>query len=109
MTFYVGQKVVCINDRNTDAENSVQWLREGNIYTLRWVGPHTLYGETHACVRLVGIHRGVDAWRPHDPNGYDMPFKAARFRPVTDISIFTEILDRVNGDKPRVREPALCR
>lgn len=77
--FFVGQKVVCI-DAKFPHVSIDQGIREGEIYTLSWVGPYTHYidGEFIG-VRLAEVTRGAD------PGGYgadEMPFRATRFRPL---------------------------
>lgn len=92
--FYVGQKVVCVDDSETDNMGKKE-LRKDDIYTVIWVGRHFHPDEMveRQCVRLAEVIR-----KPCeiDPDG-SMPFRASRFRPVverkTDISIFTEMLN----------------
>ena len=95
MNFRVGQKVVCVDDAEDfpDVEG-IDWrpleIKKGNIYVVRWCGPHTdnILG-TEICVRLVGFVRPDDDYD-------DLPFRASRFRPIvereTDISVFTRML-----------------
>lgn len=102
MTFYVGQKVVCVDDAGFGwiQRKHGQLPIKGRIYTIRSFTPK-------GGVRLVGLSNDkfYDEKYGH---GIEPGFDPNRFRPVverkTNISIFTEILDRVNGDKPRVRE-----
>lgn len=108
--FYTGQKVVCVDDmphiRADGTRDLALPIQEGTIYTIRWVGKQNFgrHGILDA-VKLVGVYRP----------GYDgifglvsdYPFGARRFRPVverkTDISIFTEILDRETINEPLVK------
>lgn len=100
--FYVGQKVVCVNDapwQGVSVERGA-WeglLKKGGTYTVRWVGefpyvPDRERGEQ--AIRLEGIVR--DDF-PIIPEFGDYPYSATRFRPVierkTDISIFTAMLN----------------
>lgn len=94
MSFYVGQKVVCVDD-SQHIENKppvTRYIRCGNIYVVRAVGecPYKPWRYRGPAVWLVGVHRDDDPMWP------DFPFDVDRFRPVderkTDISIFTKIL-----------------
>ena len=76
MTFRVGQKVVCVDS----SEGDYSWLLPCDneltlnaIYEVEEVYPRATDGET--LLRVMG-----DGWR------------ASRFRPVTDISIFIAML-----------------
>jgi hypothetical protein len=79
--FYVGQKVVCIDDKFKNVSID-QLIRKGQIYTIRWVGlyKHYVDGE-FVGIKVEEIHRGND----DGPEGYgaaDMPYRATRFRPL---------------------------
>lgn len=101
--FHIGQKVVCVNDRNSKFRNGF-WdglLKKGNIYTIRWTGEFP-WEPDRKCglgVRLIEIHRGLEFINAWD----DYPFGAYRFRPIqerkTDISIFTALLNPANHKK----------
>jgi len=87
-----GDKIVCINAKFNHVAND-QGLREGEVYTVRWYGPHSHYidGDYYG-VQLEEIVRG------EDPAGYcdaDLPFNAARFRPVVSPKVVTKIAERV--------------
>lgn len=98
--FYVGQKVVCVEDRPhmfyKRGSPAMDGLRKDTVYTVRAVGidPHW---KTPALwlVEIVRPIRGSKTEIGYDPR---------RFRPVverkTDISIFKEILNN-----PRIRIP----
>jgi hypothetical protein len=103
MTFRVGQKVVCVDARATDASGDRE-LFKGAIYTIRWAGRYDgpfpwVWGQFYG-VRLEGLHR-LDPWTPENS---DLPFDAVRFRPVvereTDIRFAHEIL-RTASQKER--------
>ena len=105
MTFYVGQKVVCVDDR-PNAE-CLPWQRgekiqHGHVYTILRLHSHC--GD-FVCW-LEEVRRSDTAIREWGP---DVGYRIERFRPLierkTDISIFTEILDKANS-RPRVLEPA---
>ena len=99
MTFYVGQKVVCILPCAGWCDEMLQ-PEVGAIYTVRATAPCPRSGRPHLLLREI-----VNVILDTELDGVGEPYYAAHFfRPVTNISIFTEILDRVNGDKPRVRE-----
>lgn len=90
--FHVGQKVVCVDDKFKNVSID-QGIREGQIYTLKWVGMYQHYvdGEFSG-VKLAEVDRGND----DGPEGYgaaDMPFAARRFRPLVSdpLSIFRAI------------------
>lgn len=108
MTFYVGQKVVCVDDspwRNIGCRGYPMILRRGAIYTI--VAISTGYSDAKiglhfAEIRDLGGPRYI-AGVPGGPRGYD----SERFRPVvekkTDISMFEEILRRETiDDRERV-------
>lgn len=97
MTFYVGQKVVCIDDQGFSQAQVLlaQLPVRGMIYRVRSFTPR-------GAVRFDELNNARFT-NPLDGYGIEPGFDQRRFRPLTDISIFTEILDRVNGNKPRVR------
>ena len=110
--FHVGQKVVCVDGRPTDKEGACELVR-GAIYTIRWCGMWSLppwFPKPKLGVRLVGVDRGPDPWRPDLDAAFDMPFNAARFRPVverkTDIGFAYEILRKATKQRP-VRSPVV--
>lgn len=95
--WYDGMKVVCVDARASDeyaprrdryvaTTDDMSGLEEGRIYTVR--STCDFYG-------VVGV-RLHEILRPHSKFGIEVPFAAARFRPVqkrkTDISIFTAML-----------------
>lgn len=93
--FYVGQKVVCINDQTIDPKPGARpaqldGITRGRVYTIRHVSAAPFHG-----IRLVEIFRCQPRYYG---GGYmvDLPYDASRFRPVverkTDISIFHRIL-----------------
>jgi hypothetical protein len=128
INFEVGQKVVCVDAKRTNKNNAPE-LVEGKIYTIRWIGPHTPYGDKEAtiCVRLVEVpsRDNSPSWlidgmkrmgmSEQEINDYviDHPFRATRFKPLqkktTDISVFKEILNKANADGPKVLEKTLWR
>lgn len=90
--FRVGQKVVCVDARDTNSHGLPE-IVEGGVYTIRWVG----VDDYKLCVRLVEVPRNALAPPFTTPPEFlDWPFYASRFRPVverkTDISIFTAML-----------------
>ncbi|MCF3639430.1 CAP-Gly domain protein [Rhizobium sp. TRM95111] len=81
VTFRVGQKVVCVDDRFRNVSID-QGIRKGQIYTVRWAGHYRHYvdGDFYG-IKLMELYRGND----DGPEGYgavDMPFRASRFRPL---------------------------
>ena len=103
--FYVGQKVVCVDDVfSSDGYGDECLPRKGQVYAVRWIGTeHT----RPLCIRVDEITNLVRAYMIDRVRKWEPSFGAYRFRPVvsrpTDISIFTAMLT----DKQR--EKALCR
>ena len=88
--FRVGQKVVCVNDRWRNEDGKHDYITKGVVYVV------TGYGRCRDGSQ--GVH--LDGVK----NLGGAPFYKWRFRPVTDISIFTDILDKVSrGDLVEVR------
>jgi len=116
MGFQTGQRVVCINARDTSERGRNRSgprkieLVERQIYVVRWYGIWGLQvcdcglrAQIDApCVRLVGVRGGPDEWMPNCKALFDQPFYAARFRPLverkverrTDISVFLRMLTK---------------
>ena len=100
MTFRIGQKVVCVDDRPQEGASWDVPPQKGAVYTVQWVGFHRYEHFLEAlCVYLCEINR---------PSG--LPFFATRFRPIverkteTGMAILREILDRESHqDKPPVK------
>lgn len=96
MTFYVGQKVVCVNDLNWYEPSASKYFpKRGSIYTIRGMrGPY--FDGMHGCYLNEIIN-------PPDANGEEWTFCVSRFRPVTDrktdISIFTQMLTPNSKEK----------
>lgn len=97
MSFYVGQRVVCVDDNWTNfdwCQHTPNKPTKGAVYTIRklYYPPEGL-----ACL-LQEIVNPMRQWSLAFGEG---GFMCRRFRHVvekkTDISIFTEILDRENG------------
>lgn len=80
--FQVGDRVVCINANTQPMDPipgyqyfpDVDGLTEGQIYTIRWIGPEPLC--TALTVQLAEINRGT----PRE--GYQPGFSINRFRPL---------------------------
>lgn len=91
MTFYVGQKVVCVDDKNRTVfrPGTEEFITCGSVYVIRWLG----FLDREPVLRLEGVVRPSYA---RIPEWSDYPFAIDRFRPVverkTDISIFTKML-----------------
>jgi len=80
--FVVGQHVVCVDAKNTTIQGDVE-ITEGDVYTVRWVGPIRVDGpdlERAYRHETIGV-RLVETTRP-DPWFPDWPFAASRFRPA---------------------------
>jgi len=98
--FVVGQKVVCINDSTGDFRlpnlkylNTLDGLKKGEIYTIREIFIDPIH--EWPSVKLNEIIRPI-----LDNEGCEAGFCFRRFAPLkektSDISIFTEILNKVN-------------
>jgi hypothetical protein len=80
MSFYVGQKVVCVDDSPRHSPHS---LKIGAIYVIREVGDgpaNAIHKPKGLWVKLLGVKvfhlkHGVDDW----------PLKATRFRPLDEL------------------------
>ncbi len=108
MAFRVGQEVVCVDDAQHGQympEGAVfgpglDGLTRGQIYTVREVFTCDFPDWRGVQIRVNEIVR-----KTHTTYGLEIPFAAARFRPIvkTDISIFTAMLapspkQRVDAD-----------
>lgn len=97
MTFYVGQKVVCVDDKPRGLDR--KWLAFNGVYTVvaveRFEHPE---GRRYVGMHLAEIDRPASQW------GVVVPWNVNRFRPAvqpkTDISIFERILDRAVSGEP---------
>ena len=85
MTFYVGQKVCCIDNSLTTGIWCGDIPKVGTIYTVRGIEECIFTHVGQAGLILEEI-----------VNAYNAPYFAERFRPLvereTDISIFTKML-----------------
>ena len=113
MTFFVGQKVVCIDDTFDDPRwkniisLGIVLPKKGPVYTIRRIYPTVVWAD--ASVKSVGLHLEelinpeLSFMKPRE-----IPFCALRFRPLiekksqTDISFALDILDKANRS---VKEP----
>ena len=90
MSFYVGQKVVCVHDLVAPATVN-ELPRKGSIYTVRWVGRRPETDGDKVGVLLAEISAGIEP-----VSGNEYAFLAEHFRPLierkTDISIFQRML-----------------
>ena len=90
--FHVGQKVVCVNDRNLRVRRDLysSLPKQGQIYTVRAITPPDAVTPNTPGVLLEEI-KGE-----YSSSGYEYGFLAFRFRPIqerkTDISIFKAML-----------------
>jgi hypothetical protein len=104
---HVNQQVICIYDK-VPIESGVMvkdaQITEGEIYTIRWVGPtsHYVFGD-YIGVRIEGIVAQF-GMAYGDP---DCPYNAKRFRPlVTDpIALFRSYLVDPNAPIKETNEP----
>lgn len=101
MSFYVGQKVICVDDQFSqlwvDDELTGNRPVKGVIYTIRGIVTWNFRDGTGPAIYLEEV---VNSPNPRGWFGnlghLEHPFTIERFRPVierkTDISIFTEML-----------------
>ena len=75
--FHAGQQVQCIDDKFKNVANP-QGIKEGEIYTIRRVGPYRTYVDgDYIGVWLQGIERDCETYGHRD-----VPYAARRFRPL---------------------------
>lgn len=112
MSFYVGQKVVCVDD-------AFDWAKHGygdevhpikdQIYTIRELVTSQFWRLGEPCLILEEIRNPVRLYRRRDggTGPYEQAFLVARFRPIVerkyDISVFKKMLapksrNRVHAD-----------
>jgi hypothetical protein len=89
--FAVGQKVVCINDKSYTL-TPLDGIKNGQTYTISDIGlagvTETNYGEP--VIWLEGIVR-------KDCRGLNCGFDPDRFKPLTNIDLFINMLNKVNN------------
>lgn len=103
MTFFVGQKVVCIWNEFTHplAHLVKTFPRKGEIYHVRGFAPivSPLANERYEYLWLVEVVNGL-------VEGHEPSFAHIAFRPVvekkTDISIFTALLNTKQRERESV-------
>lgn len=80
--FFIGQKVVCVDDSPRRKKNTVVNVRRGEVYVIRWLGEWR-FAEVgiRAAVRLDGVVRPTAY--PHIRDN-DVPFALDRFRPLIE-------------------------
>ncbi len=104
MTFRVGQKVVCVDDKPLGNEGyRAHGIYEGSVYTIRHIELCPVKNQTG--VLLVEIINPT-----HLILGGECLFRASRFRPVverkTSIEIFHQIRRDVENNVPANAECA---
>lgn len=115
MTFHVGQKVLCVNDSRIMTSRKRGWFRfldtfELLDHNLKWLEIYTVthIGTIQDCLTgqrfdLLNVAEAVHFKFPQ------IGFPSYQFRPLvekkTDISVFTEILDRESA-QPRKLVPS---
>lgn len=89
MAFWVGQKVVCVDDCPNSSDGSPCPVKAGTVYIIS--GFSHGYRDGDGALHLVGVRGEM---RPG--NMGERGFHPGRFRPIvkrkTDISIFTKLL-----------------
>lgn len=111
MTFRVGQKVVCVNDKRCVSIKRGGWFARFRSF-LRLdhnLNRDHVYRVTHVCVLRADCGADMEMIRVDKARNFEAPeigFPSFQFRPLieretkTDISIFTTILDRENRQLP---------
>lgn len=104
MTFFRGQKVVCVDDGDQPSPFPKDvWgkpVTAGVVYTIRGFGrPCHIRGVP--TVYLCEVHRPSKSYTDRLRYGDEIPLAAWRFRPVTDISDLIEIVSEVRHHNPR--------
>lgn len=107
--FYIGQKVVCVNNKGNfssiaraslGSDGCVE-IKEGEIYTIRDIYYDPFCKDDGIVVNLEEVRRKI-----HE-GGRELGYHHSRFRPLekkkTDISIFQSILNDVKAEE---KEPA---
>lgn len=105
MTFYVGQKVVCVDASNTPGR---RWYPgeapvEGYVYTIVGVRAATKPGGSPFVLVFKELDRcrEMKAWYARHGGRHWPGYGSDRFRPVvdrpTDIGIFKAMLNPANG------------
>ena len=96
--FYLGQKVVCIDDTCARSDR-IRELERGEIYTVRWKGNYPWPGNPWWDSNLYFLRLDEIVRVPAAELAFareDVPFGAFRFRPLcerkTDISTLVELL-----------------
>ena len=102
MSFDVGQKVVCVDNRprvdcsgRRSGHGDEQLPEQGAVYTVRAIVPGKPYGYEHDGVLLEEIVNPVRRYQaPSGPVRAELFFAAWRFRPLrsTSIEVFTRML-----------------
>jgi len=103
MSFHVGQRVVCIDDRFQGGYGIEALPRKSHTYTIRGVRISGWEG----CPTCVVLEEILNQPRQYRNGFHEAHFDARGFRPVierkTDISVFTALL---NPKPARKREAA---
>jgi hypothetical protein len=101
--FVIGQKVVCINDDikagripgKKYADSTLDGLTKGEIYTVRNIYTCET-SKSGICIELEEIVRPMNIPGVNCKPGYDHIRFAPLKEKTSDISVFTEILNKVN-------------
>jgi hypothetical protein len=95
--FYIGQPVVCINDRRGAFVRRnfplANWIKKGARYTIRENMTARMPNGVLTFVTLREVHNPYVAW--HDGQFMEMGFWEERFEPATDIGEFDETRKKV--------------
>jgi hypothetical protein len=100
-TYYVGQKVICVDDTFTALRSFNEILPvKGTVYTVREILPE-ITADRGVGLRLVEIRNKKN----HYQGGFlECRFVPRRFRPVctskTNISVFTAMLTNTKIEEP---------
>ena len=88
MTFFVGQQVVCIDDswRGLGVKKDGHWVSKDETYTITSIHIDRMGMKVFWLAEVERSPGSFEKW------GAECGFAAYRFRPKTDISIFTGML-----------------
>jgi hypothetical protein len=95
--FYIGQPVICIDDRQNRwlirHHPGVTWIRRGERYTIRGNHEATIKGTLANFVTLYEIHNPSVVW--NDGIVREASFWEERFEPATDIGELDKIVEKI--------------
>lgn len=98
MSFYIGQKVVCINNTPMFPGENLNGLRKNAVYTIRWHGFISLgYFPSEYKVRVEELYRK----KRSNSIMEDLPYLAHRFKPLREKPTSIEVFERLLHPKEK--------